>query len=422
MDVKFDPRQIELMKRVEAARGHLFYFIPLKSVGPISFIDVDELKKENMFTDAECESFRDTPIYMFGSNNYLGLTEHPEVMAAAIAAIDLNGTGCTGSRFLNGTLGEHRRLERKLAAAIGKEEARLLPTGYQSNLILGALATSQEDIIILDYLDHSSIKDGARLSTFGLDKGFMYRHNDMASLEEKLKLARAKNPRNIFVVFDGVFSMEGDLANLPEIVALAEKYHAVTVDDEAHAMGVFGKTGMGVAQHYGLTDRVDIITGTFSKSWACIGGFVAANSQIINYLTWHTSPFMFSASSPPSIIATVDKCLDITVSEEGARLRKQLFDNAHHLRGGLKDMGYNTGDSDSPIVPVIIGNPDMTVVLGEMMLKRYHVFTNVVPEKAVPKGMEMLRASVMATHKPADIDDVLKSFYKAGVQLNLISA
>lgn len=422
MDVQFSPEKVAFLGRVDEAirAGSIFYFIPFRSIGPESFIDVDELRLTGMFREEECERFRNVPVFMFGSNNYLGLTKHPEVIASAKAAIDKYGTGCTGSRFLNGTLGLHSQLERKIAQAVGKDQAILISTGYQTNLgVISTLGDDPRDVILMDGLDHASIRDGAELSKAKVD---YFVHNHVRHLDRRLREARRKNPRNVFVIVDGVFSMEGDIADLEHIIPLCEKYDAISVVDEAHATGVFGKTGMGIVEHYGLRDRVDIITSTFSKSWASIGGFVAANDNIARMLRWNTNSFMYSASLPPSVLGTVDKCLDITVGEEGANLRERLWRNTNHLRSGLSQMGYNTGNSCTPVVPVILGDSYKTIQLGVTLLKEYGIFTNVVPEKAVPKGMGLLRLSVMATHEPSQIEYALCSIREAGKSLGLLAA
>jgi len=349
---------------------------------------------------------------MVGSNNYLGLTNHPEVKEAAIAAIRKYGSGCAGSRFLNGTLDIHVKLEEKLAKFMRKEAALVFSTGFQVNLGVISAIVGKSDTAIIDKMDHASIIDGCRLSYGEVRK---FRHNDMADLERALNEA---NGRGKLVVVDGVFSMEGDVAKLPEIVSLAKKYGAGTMVDDAHGIGVLGATGRGTAEHYGLEDEVDLIMGTYSKSLASIGGFIAGREEVVHYIKHVARSLIFSASPPPSTVASVNAALDI-IEREPERIQ-QLWKNTHYMLKGFKELGFDTGTSNTPIIPVIVGE-DETAFKMAMMLHAEGVFANVAVSPAVPTGKALIRTSYMATHTQEHLDKVLDAFKKVGRQLGLIN-
>jgi 8-amino-7-oxononanoate synthase len=350
-------------------------------------------------------------VIMAGSNNYLGLTSHPRVKEAAIKAIEKFGSGCAGSRYLNGNLEIHDELELKLARFFRKEAALVFATGYQTNLGAISALLGRNDVAILDKYDHASIIDGCRLS-FGRVK--KYRHNDMRDLERVLEATKDKGT---LIIVDGVFSMEGDIADLPNIVKLAKAYGARVMVDDAHAIGVLGEGGRGTAEHFGLEDQVDLIMGTYSKSLAAIGGFVAGSTEVISFIKHISRSMMFSASLPPSLVATVSTALDII--EEQPQLRIQLWKNTHKMLKGYKELGYDTGISETPIVPIIIGNSLKVYEMCKLLFEN-GVFVNPVVNPAVPLGRELLRTSYMATHTEEQLDKVLTTFEKVGKQLRLI--
>jgi 8-amino-7-oxononanoate synthase len=348
---------------------------------------------------------------MVGSNNYLGLTNHPKVKDAALDAVRKYGSGCAGSRFLNGTLDIHVKLEETLAGFIRKEAALVFSTGFQVNLgVISALA-GKDDIIIIDKMDHASIIDGCRLSYAEVKK---FRHNDMADLERIL--AENKEKRKLIVV-DGVFSMEGDIVNLPEVVSLAGKYHARVMVDDAHGIGVLGKTGRGTAEHFGLEKEVDLIMGTYSKSLASIGGFISGEEKVIHYIKHFARALIFSASPPPSSVAAVNAALDI-IENEPERIEK-LWANTRKMHKGFKALGYETSPSETPIIPILVGE-DLKAFTMAMMLQQEGVFANVAVSPAVASGKALIRTSYMATHTDAHLDKVLAAFEKVGKTLDII--
>jgi 8-amino-7-oxononanoate synthase len=352
-------------------------------------------------------------VLMFGSNSYMGLTDHPKVKEAAIAAVRKYGTGCAGSRFLNGTLDIHLACEEKLAQFVKKEAALLYSTGFQVNLGVISCLVGRDAGVILDKLDHASIVDGARLS---LGKVVRFKHNDMSSLEHALENSR--RPGGNLIVVDGVFSMGGDIAKLPEIVSLAAKHDALLMVDDAHGIGVLGEQGSGTASHFGLTDRVDLIMGTFSKSLASLGGFVAADEATIKYLKHHSRALIFSASMPPSNVAAVMAALEI-IQSEPERIRA-LWDNTHRMVAGLRNMGFSLGNSVVPILPVHIGD-DLMCFKVCRLLQDEGVFVNPIVSPAVEPGDALIRVSLMATHTFAQIDLALEKFQKVGKTLNLLA-
>lgn len=348
---------------------------------------------------------------MVGSNNYLGLTNHPKVKEAAIAAIQKYGTGCAGSRFLNGTLDSHVQLEEKLARFIRKEAALVFSTGFQVNLgVISALA-GKDDILIIDKMDHASIIDGCRLSYADVVK---FRHNDMADLERILKENKS---RKKLIVVDGVFSMEGDIVNLPEVVALAQKYQARIMVDDAHGIGVLGKTGRGTAEHFGLEKEVDLIMGTYSKSLASIGGFIAGDEPIVHFIKHFARALIFSASPPPASVAAVDAALDI-IDNEPERLAR-LWAITQKMQDGFRAIGFETGPSETPIIPILVGD-DLKAFTMAMLLQQEGVFANVAVSPAVATGKALIRTSYMATHTDEQLDRVLAAFDKVGKALGII--
>jgi len=348
---------------------------------------------------------------MVGSNNYLGLTNHPKVKEAAIEAIKKYGTGCAGSRFLNGTLDIHVKLEEKLAGFIRKESALIFSTGFQVNLGVISALVGKDDVVIIDKMDHASIIDGCRLS-FGEVKKF--KHNDMSDLK---RLLTEYEDKDKLIVVDGVFSMEGDIANLPEIVALAKKYGARIMVDDAHGIGVLGKTGRGTAEHFGLEDEVDLIMGTYSKSLASIGGFISGSADVIHYIKHCARSLIFSASPPPASVASVSAALEIIENEP--ERRETLWKNTRKMFKGLKDLGFEVGPSQTPIIPIVVGEDEKAFIMA-MMLQEEGVFANVAVSPAVPNGRALIRTSYMATHTDEHLDIVLKAFEKVGRKLGII--
>jgi 8-amino-7-oxononanoate synthase len=348
---------------------------------------------------------------MVGSNNYLGLTNHPKVKEAAIDAIRKYGTGCAGSRFLNGTLDIHVRLEEKLARFMRKEAALIFSTGFQVNLGVISALVGKDDVVIIDKMDHASIIDGCRLSFGGIRK---FRHNDMSELERVMK---EYEDTDKLIVVDGVFSMEGDIANLPKIVALSKKYGARIMVDDAHGIGVLGKTGRGTAEHFGLEDEVDLVMGTYSKSLASIGGFISGSADVIHYIKHVARPLIFSASPPPASVASVSAAIDIIENEP--ERRAQLWKNTAKMLNGFKSLGFQVGRSQTPVIPVMVGEDEKAFIMG-MMLEEEGVFANVAVTPAVPNGMALIRTSYMATHTDEHLDLVLKAFEKTGRKLGLI--
>lgn len=350
-------------------------------------------------------------VLMFGSNSYLGLTNHPKLKEASIKAIQKYGSGCAGSRFLNGTLDIHLELEDKLAKYVGKEGALVFSTGYQVNLGVISSIPGRHDYLILDELDHACILDGSRLS---FAKVMKYSHNDMESLEKVL--SRCESDKIKLIVIDGVFSMEGDIAKLPEIVQLAEKYNASIMVDDAHGLGVLGKNGAGTADHFGLTDKVDLIMGTFSKSLASIGGFIAADLDTINYLKHNARSLIFSASIAPANAASVIAAVDL-IQQEPERLQ-QLWDNTHYAKKALNDVGFDTGHSVTPIIPILIRDDFKTFQLTKMALDN-GVFVNPVVSPAVPSTSSLIRYSLMATHTKDQIDRSIDVLYSLSKQIGV---
>jgi len=351
-------------------------------------------------------------VLMFGSNSYLGLTNHPRVKEAAKAAIDKYGTGCAGSRFLNGTLDLHLELERKLADFVGKDEAIVYSTGFQVNLGVVPAFTGRSDYIILDELDHASIIEGSRVS---FSKVLKYRHNDMKSLEKVLQ--RCESDRMKLIIVEGIYSMDGDISHLPSIIELSEKYNGTVMVDDAHSLGVLGKDGRGTASHFGLTDRTDLIMGTFSKSLASIGGFIASDKATINFLMHHSRSLIFSASIAPSAAASVITALDV-MQEEPERIQR-LWDLTHYTIKYLKEAGFDLGVTQTPIIPLIIRDNMKTFRLTKMLLDE-GIFVNPVLSPAVPEDSTLIRLSLIATHTYNQIDFAIEKLIKIGKDLGII--
>ena len=350
-------------------------------------------------------------VIMIGSNNYLGLTSHPRVKEAAIKAIEKFGTGCAGSRFLNGNLEIHEELERKLAGFFRKEAALVFATGYQTNLGVISALVGRNDVAIVDRYDHASIFDGCRLSFGEIKK---YPHNDMVELEKILDGIKEKGK---LIIVDGIFSMEGDIADLPAIVRLARAYGARIMLDDAHGIGVFGERGRGTAEHFGLENEVDLIMGTYSKSLAGVGGFVAGPSDVISWIKHLARSMIFSASLPPTLVASVSTALDII--EEEPELRARLWRNTRKMLREYKTLGFDTAMSETPIIPIVIKDTVKTYEMCRLLFEN-GVFVNAVVSPAVPDGRELLRTSYMATHTEEQLDKVLAAFEKVGRQVGVI--
>jgi len=375
-------------------QGYYPYFIPNRAISPTEVLVNGETK------------------IMIGSNNYLGLSHHPKVLEAARKALDDYGSGCTGSRFLNGTLPLHEELEERLAAFVGKEATLVFSTGYQTNLGTLHALIGRHDVAILDADSHACIVDGARLSYGTMER---YKHGNLADLETKLKSCPENTGK--LVAADGVFSMSGEIIDLPGVVRVSHEFGARVLLDDAHSIGVLGDTGAGTAEHFGLTDQVDLITATFSKSFACIGGFVASDKEVITYLKHQARSFIFSASMPPSAVATVLAALDVIQTEPERRFL--LHRNAKIMHEGLRELGFNIGATETPIVPVIIGD-DMTTFAFWKGLFDAGVFANAAVSPAVPPNSARIRTSYTASHTEEQLDFVLGAFEKVGKRLGVI--
>ena len=352
------------------------------------------------------------PVLMFGSNSYLGLTNHPEIKQAAIKAVEKYGTGCAGSRFLNGTLDIHLELEARLAKLVGKEEALVYATGFTVNSGVVSCLTGKEDYVILDKANHASIIEGSRLS---FSKIIKYAHNDMDALEKQLKKCEPDKVK--LIVVDGVFSMEGDEAKLLEIADLAKKYNASIMVDEAHSLGVYGNHGAGICNHLGVTKDVDLIMGTFSKSLATIGGFIAADKHIINYLKHTSRTLIFSASITPASTACVLAAIDV-MEKETWRM-DALWANTNYMRAKLQKAGFDTGHSTTPIIPLYVRDNTKTFMLTRMLMED-GVFVNPVVSPAVASEDSLIRLSLMATHTFAQIDEAVDKITKNAKLLGIL--
>ncbi|MEX0788973.1 MAG: pyridoxal phosphate-dependent aminotransferase family protein [Anaerolineales bacterium] len=351
-------------------------------------------------------------ILMIGSNNYLGLTTDPRVRQAAIDAVNRYGTSCTGSRFLNGTLRLHQELETRLAEFMHKEAALVFSTGYQVNVGVISGLVDREDVVVCDKDDHASIVDGCMLA---LGEMRRFAHNDMSHLERVLQAIDPK--AGTLVVVDGVYSMGGDLAPLPEIVPLVKKYGARLMVDDAHSLGVMGE-GRGTAAHFGLEDDVDLVMGTFSKSFASLGGFITGSEVVVDYIKHHARSLIFSASMPASNVAAVLAALDI-IEDEPQRLAR-LWTVTERMRSGLAGMGFNMGPSVTPIIPILVGDRERTLIAWKMCFEA-GLYTNPVFSPAVPPDRGILRTSYMATHTDEQIDRALNILGGVGRELGLIA-
>jgi len=349
-------------------------------------------------------------ILMFGSNSYLGLTNHPKLIEAAKDALDKYGTGASGSRLMNGNLDLHEELEARLAEFTGKPASAVFSTGFQANLGTVSALTGRNDFIVMDEKNHASIIEGSRLS---YAKSLKFRHNDMSSLEENLK--KTDPAQIILIVVDGVFSMEGDIAPLDEICRLAEKYSASVMVDDAHALGVLGFGGAGTASHFGVTDSVNMIMGTFSKSLASLGGFVAGDIDTINYLKHNARSLLFSAGIPPASAAVALKALQI-IKEEPER-REKLWENAGYARHLLKRHGFEIGKSQTPIIPIFIGDEQNTFTIATLLMSQ-GVYVNPIIHPAVGKDEAMLRFSLMSTHTKEQIDTAISKLVQSRAMMN----
>lgn len=355
-------------------------------------------------------------LIMIGSNNYLGLVNDPRVKEAAAEAALKFGSGCTGSRFLNGTLDLHIELEEKLAKFFKKESALVYSTGFQANLGTISCLVGKNDVLVVDRSVHASIVDGCRLS-FG--KTVKFAHNDMEDLDRVLAQVVNNGLRGgVLIVVDGVFSMEGDIINLPDLIKVAQNYGARVMVDDAHSVGVLGPGGRGTAEHFDLIDEVDITMGTFSKSFASLGGFIVADEMIINFVKHFARELIFSASIPPSNVAAVLKALEIIEGEP--ERRENLWKNTNKMLREFKNMGYDTGTSETPVVPILIGEDMKTFAFWKVLFES-GVFANPIISPAVPPGCGLIRTSYMATHTDEQLDRVLDIFESIGKKMGLIS-
>jgi 8-amino-7-oxononanoate synthase len=351
-------------------------------------------------------------LIMVGSNNYLGLTHHPKVLEAASRALSRYGSGCTGSRFLNGTLDLHEQLESALAEFVGKEACLVFSTGYSANLGLISGLVGRGEVVYLDKLDHASIVDGAKLSYGDTER---FNHGDLGNLERRLE--RNAGTRASMIIVDGVYSMEGNIADVPGLLRIARRYGSALALDDAHALGVLGPNGDGTAAHFGLTDEVDIIAGTFSKSLASIGGFVAGSESVIHYLKHNCRPLIFTASLPPANTAGVLAALEVLQREP--ERRDMLWANTRRLHEGFRSLGFDIGPTETPIVPVLIGPLEKTFLMWRRLFDA-GVFTNPVAPPAVPPTQCRLRTSLMATHTFEQIDFAVEQFARIGRDLGVI--
>ena len=387
-------RRFDKPKQAEAA-GCYPYFIPIQSqTGPDVIIDGRRM-------------------IMLGSNNYLGLTQHPKVIEAAVRAVEKYGSGCTGSRLMNGTLDLHLELESRLAHFAKKEAALVFTTGYQVNLGCISALVGRHDTVVIDKADHASIVDGCMLSHARVAR---FKHNDMADLE---RILSSLDPQHgILLVVDGVFSMEGDLANLPKIAELKKRYGARLLVDEAHSVGVFGEGGRGTAEYFGLIDDVDLIVGTFSKSFASTGGYVAGDADVIYYIRHLARPLLFTAAIPPASAAAALAALDVIETEPERRAR--LWENSNKMKRWYDELGFCTGGTQSPIIPLVIGE-EMRLAQFWRRLFDLGVFTNAAVAPAVEPDRALIRTSYMATHTDSHLTAAIEIVGQAGRELGLIS-
>ncbi len=363
-------------------------------------------------TEGAVATFQGKEVVMIGSNNYLGLTTDARVRRAAMDAVERYGTSVTGSRFLNGTLELHLELDKRLAAFVGKEAALVFSTGYQTNVGTITALVQKGDYVIVDKDDHASIVDGCLMCRGEMKR---FRHSDVSSLEDVLR--RLPEDAGKLVVVDGVYSMGGDIAPLPDIVDICKRYGARIMVDDAHGVGVTGG-GRGTAWHFGLTDSVDLIMGTFSKSFASIGGFIAGSAEVVHYIQHHARSLIFSAALPAPQAAAALKALDIMETEP--QHVETMWANAEYMRKGLRELGYNIGKSNTPIIPIIIGDDFRTVMAWHALIEE-GVYTNPVLPPGVPPSSSLLRTSYMATHRKEHLDRALEAFARVGERLELVN-
>jgi 8-amino-7-oxononanoate synthase len=353
---------------------------------------------------------------MAGSNNYLGLTAHPKVRQAAINAIEKYGTGCSGSRYLTGTLDLHIELEARLAKFLGFESVLLFSTGYQTALGTVSTMVSKGDYIVSDKENHACIVNGAMMAKGMLAEFVRYKHNDMEDLEKVLQ--KLPESAGKFIVTDGVFSVTGEIVNLPDMIKVAKKYGARVMVDDAHATGVIGVGGKGTPSHFGLTEETDMLMGTFSKTFASLGGFVAAPERVINYIKHNSSALIFSASPTPASCAATLAALDIL--EEQPELVNKLIANADYMRKGFAELGFNVIQSQTAIVPVIVGDLEKALMLWRKLYDA-GIFVNAFIPPGVPPTMSMMRTSYMATHEKEHLDAILEAFGRVGKEFGIVS-
>ena len=360
----------------------------------------------------------DRELVMLGSNNYLGLTTHPHVRERAAEALAKYGTSCTGSRLLNGNLDIHEELEGRLARFVGKKRALIFSTGFGANIGTISAVAGRHDTVVIDKDDHASIYDGCRLSYAKTER---YDHNDVESLRSALERAarNANGDGGILVVVDGVFSMEGDIAPLPEMLPLLKEFGARLMVDDAHASGVIGPQGNGTAAHFGLTDEVGLIMGTFSKSFASLGGFIAGDELVIDYIKHNSRPFIFSAAMAPPSVGACLGALDVMETEP--QHRERLWEVVNRMQAGYRELGFDTGTSETPVIPIILGDEMLVFEFWKRLLEA-GVFVNPVRSPAVPAGRELLRTSYMATHTDEQMDFVLEAFGRIGRELGVLPA
>ena len=369
------------------------------------FTEIEKVEGDSVWVNGK-------KILMVGSNNYLGLFDNAEVKKATIEAVEKYGSSTCGSRFLNGTYSIHVDLEEKIAKFMEKDEALMFSTGFQTNLGVVSAIAGRNDVIIIDRMVHASIMDAVRLSFAEVVK---YKHNDMKDLEEKL--GRLPDDKGKIIIVDGVFSMEGDLSNLPEIVKLKKKYNTRLMVDDAHGVGVMGKNGRGTCEHFGVLDDVDLIMTTFSKAFASLGGYVVGDTKVIQYIKHQSRPLIFSASITPAAVGSASKALEFIQNEPWRRER--LWKITEIMNRELIKMGYHTGNTETPIIPVFIRDFEKTFKLWHF-LRDYGIFTNPVIAPAVPLEDSLIRTSFTAIHSDEDLDFILKGFYEGGKALEII--
>lgn len=388
-----------------------------------SFTRADDVKKQGVYPYFRAIEENEGPvvriegrqIVMAGSNNYLGLTAHPKVKEASINAIKKYGTGCSGSRYLTGTIDLHIELEHRIAKFLGFEEVLLYSTGYQT--ALGAIPTLavKGDYLILDKEDHACIINAGMIAKGAFTDFLRYKHNDMQDLDRVLSDLPADTGK--LIVTDGVFSVTGEIVNLPDLLKVAKKHNARVMVDDAHAIGVIGKGGRGTASKFGMTEQTDLVMGTFSKTFSSLGGFIAGPERVINFLKHHSPALIFSASPTPSSCAAALASLDIL--EEQPELVDQLVTNSKYMQKGFKEIGLNIIESETGIVPVIVGDTELAFVFWRKLYDN-GVFVNAFIPPGVPPHMSMMRTSYMATHEKVHLDIILDAFKKVAEELNLI--